>query len=450
MTIIYNYKPMSLSLLVWFVSAVFIPVSAAPVPDWAQAPGIAKTTTLTLKESILFALDRDPSISQQAAQLGIGEAKINEARSAWFPQISLNANGGPSSTADSGGSLNSNAAYGLSLTQLVYDFGKTNSNISQQKSQRDSYRYKLMATLTAVAEKASLAYVDVKRYEKLSAATQESITALQSVYAMAKLRADAGLSSSSDVLQTQTRIAGMRSTYEQYKASLESAKARLAVLTGVRSTKYSALPEKLALGQTPQDKIDYSQIPAVLSAESLKGSSQYALEKAKAGHWPTLNLRGGRTRYESRGGAYWDDEVQLNLEAPLYQGGAVSAQVDQARGARKIAESQVEQAKDDILQKASLALADWSGAKGRQDAGEVQLKNARRTRDVYKNEYKLSNRSLNDLLSVEQDVFQAAYAKINANYDGWVAVINYAAALDNLLPITGIKKNVTSELPSLQ
>ena len=32
--------------------------------------GIAPVSTTTLKESILFAIDRDPSISQQAAQLG--------------------------------------------------------------------------------------------------------------------------------------------------------------------------------------------------------------------------------------------------------------------------------------------------------------------------------------------------------------------------------------------
>ncbi|HAS0834609.1 TPA: type I secretion system outer membrane protein, partial [Enterobacter cloacae subsp. cloacae] len=41
--------------------------------------------TTTLKESILFAIDRDPSVSQQAAQLGIGQAQIDEARSGWMP-----------------------------------------------------------------------------------------------------------------------------------------------------------------------------------------------------------------------------------------------------------------------------------------------------------------------------------------------------------------------------
>ncbi|MGE9526875.1 TolC family outer membrane protein, partial [Escherichia coli] len=51
-------------------------------------PNTARVASVTLKESILFAFDRDPSISQQAAQMGIGQAQIDEARSGWMPQIS--------------------------------------------------------------------------------------------------------------------------------------------------------------------------------------------------------------------------------------------------------------------------------------------------------------------------------------------------------------------------
>jgi len=306
-----------------------------------------------------------------------------------------------------------------------------------------------MATLTSVAEKTSLAYIDVKRYQELVAATAENIVALQSVNTIAKLRADAGLSSSSDVLQTQTRIAATRSTKEQYEASLSSAKARIAVLTGVYSKQYQNMPVQLTLEQEPLNNIDYSLIPNVLAAEAMRTSAQHSVERAKAGYWPTVSLKGSRARFQSNNNSTWDDQVQLNVDAPIYQGGAVSAQVAQAQGAGAMASSLVDQAKFDVLQKASVALADWNGAKGREGAGKIQLENALRARDVYKNEYKLSKRSLNDLLSVEQDVFQASFSRINANYDGWVAAVSYAAAIDNLLPLMGVAKNAASKLPSL-
>lgn len=306
-----------------------------------------------------------------------------------------------------------------------------------------------MSTLSEVAEKTALSYVEVQRYTALVEAAQDNISALQNVQQMAKLRADAGLSSTSDELQTQTRVAGMRATLEQYRAALGSARARLAVLTGIDAARLSPLPASLMVSGDSLDNIDYSLIPSVLAAESMATSADYAVQRSKSQHWPTLSLKGGRTRYQSDNRSYWDDQIQLNIDAPLYQGGAVSARVQQAEGARAMAANEVDQARFDVLQKASVAMADWSGARGRLDAGNMQLQNALRAREVYKNEYTLSKRSINDLLSVEQDVWQAMSSRIIAEFDSWSAAINYETAVDNLLPAVGVEKNAGARLPDL-
>ena len=444
MTILQNYMLFRISVAVAFITLAVNTACAN-----SSLAGIAPIAGTTLKESILFAIDRDPSVSSQAAQLGIGQAQIDEARSGWMPQISLNGSTGHSQTTDSSGSLRNSAAWGLSLTQLIYDFGKTNNSISQSSAQRDSYRYQLMGTLSDVAEKTALSYVEVKRYNDLLQAAKENVQALKNVAQLAKLRADAGVSSTSDELQTQTRIAGMQATVEQYNAALNSARARLGVLTGMQAENYAPVPESLAVEPDSLNRIDYSVIPAVMAAQNMERSAQYGVETAKSQHWPTLSLKGGRTRYESDNRSYWDDQVQLNIDAPLYQGGAVSARVRQAEGARAMASSQVDQARFDVLQKASVAQADWTGARGRMDAGRLQLESALRARDVYKNEYTLSKRSINDLLSVEQDVWAATSAKIMAEYDAWSSAINYASAVDNLMSIIGVEKNVAAKLPDL-
>ncbi len=411
--------------------------------------GIAPIAETSLKESILFAIDRDPSVSQQAAQLGIGQAQIDEARSGWMPQISLNGSTGHSQTTDSSGSLRNSAAWGLSLTQLIYDFGKTNNSINQSSAQRDGYRFQLMATLSDVATKTALSYVEIKRYGDLVQAAKENVQALENVAQLAKLRADAGVSSTSDELQTQTRIAGMQATVEQYTAALNSARAKLAVLTGMQAERYSPVPDNLAPESGSLNRIDYALIPAVMAAQNKERSAEYGVETAKSQHWPTLSLKGGRIRYESDNRSYWDDQIQLNIDAPIYQGGAVSARVRQAEGAKAMASSQVDQARFDVLQKASVAQADWAGARGRIDAGRRQLESALRTRQVYKNEYTLSKRSINDLLSVEQDVWAATSARITAEYDGWNSAINYASAVDNLMSLIGIEKSAAAKLPDL-
>ena len=76
---------------------------------------------------------------------------------------------------------------------------------------------------------------------------------------------------------------------------------------------------------------------------------------------------------------------------------------------------------------------------------------AERARGVYRDEYRLSKRSLNDLLSIEQDVFQADTSSIGARYDAWDAAVRYAAAADNLLDMLGIERSRTvgDDLPAL-
>ncbi|WP_229905729.1 TolC family outer membrane protein [Rahnella laticis] len=406
--------------------------------------------SVDLKTAILQAFSRSPSVTQQAYQMGIGQAQIREAQSAWYPQVGLNANTGSSTQQDFSNSLNNAAAYGMTLSQLIYDFGKTNASVNQQKSSEESYRYKLLATMSDVAEQTATAYLDVLKYQELTQAVEENIRALEDVRRMSSLRSDAGLTTRSDVLQAQSRISGMRSTLKQYQASLSAAKAQLTALTGVDAKSYKPFAANTFSAPVMPNNIDYSKIPTVLYAQAQKESASYEVSKAKSDYLPTLSLQANRTRYETQNNPYWNNQIQLHVSAPLYQGGAVSARVSQAEGRKNIAGTVVDQAKLDILQKASVAYANWAGAEGQAQASAEQLQDSVRSRDVYKNEYKLNQRTLNDLLSVEQDVFQAKFSQISAKYDSGYSLVNYATAVNDLLPQLGINQGAKQSLPDLK
>lgn len=381
----------------------------------------------------------------------MGEADLDAAKSAWYPQISLAASGGRSHQTDSSGSLNNNGSGGITLSQLLYDFGRTGGAIDEQHKLSEAYQYALYDTMTTVAQDTLQAYLAVKRYQALVAAARGNIASLERVRDMAKLRADAGLSSQSDVLQASTRIAGMNASMEQYRAQERSARAQLTVLTGVMSDNLPELPQILLRQQVTLDSIAYEKSAAVRSAQARQEAAMERVRQASSNHWPTIKVQAGRTRYENESRSYWDDELQLQVEAPLYQGGLVNAKTRAAEGDREAAEAAIQQSKLQINQNASTAYADMIGAQQRQQAGEMQLASADHTRAVYADEYKLNKRSLNDLLSVEQDVFQADSGRLTALYDGWDATVRYAAAVDNLLDILGINREANSgqTLPSL-
>ncbi|MHA6312032.1 MULTISPECIES: TolC family outer membrane protein [Pantoea] len=446
-----------LTFLLCALNGVVLPAAiAAPLPkaefNWRAAPSEEQIATLTLRDAILRAFARNPKISEAAAQIHVGEGDLDAAKSAWYPQISLQGAAGRSHQTDSAGSLNNNGSGGIMLSQLLYDFGRTGGAIDEQHALSDAYLFGLFDSMTTVAEDTLQAYLEVKRYQALAETAHTNIASLERVRDIARLRADAGLNSQSDVLQAETRIAAMHATLEQYRAQLRSAKAQLTVLTGVVPAALPELPQALLNQQITLDKIAYANSAAVRSAQAKQEAARERVRQAQSGHWPTIKVQAGRTRYENDRQSYWDDEVQLQVEAPLYQGGIVNARTQSAEGDREAAQAAVQQAKLTINQNASTAYADMIGAQQRQAAGEVQLASADHTRNVYADEYRLSKRSLNDLLSVEQDVFQADSSRITALYDGWDATVRYAAAVDNLLDILGIDRQRSSGdlLPSLQ
>ncbi|MNN75253.1 hypothetical protein D3C81_1915440 [compost metagenome] len=91
-----------------------------------------------------------------------------------------------------------------------------------------------------------------------------------------------------------------------------------------------------------------------------------------------------------------------------------------------------------------MAYADINGALARQSAGFKQQESARKMRSVYKDEYTLGKRSLSDLLSAEQDFFQAQTQTEGAKIDAWEASVRYATAVDNLLDILDIDRKAQS------
>lgn len=428
---------------------------AAPGGDaqyrWQSAPSEQLQAQLTIKEAILRAFARNPKIAQAAAQIRVGKANLDEAKSAWFPQVSLQGNMGRSHRTDSAGSLNNNGSGGVLLKQLLYDFGKTGGSIDEQNNLSDAWRFDLYSTLNDVATQTLQTYLQVKRYQALAQVARDNIQSLNNIEEMAKLRAQAGLSSQSDVLQAQSRIAGMNATQAQYEAQMHTAQAALSVLTGVMSNSLPDLPEDLMKQKISVNALPYERNNAVRSAQSKQLAAEQRIRQAQAQHWPTISVQAGHTRYENDQSNYWDDQVQLVVDAPIYQGGAVSARVDAAQGDRASAQAQVEASKLDINQRAATAWADLTGAQTRQQAGEAQSVSAELARRVYRDEYRLSKRSLNDLLSVEQDVFQADSASITARYDGWDAAVRYAGAADNLLDMLGIERSRTvgDDLPAL-
>lgn len=414
-------------------------VAGAVEPVLFEAPSFADVDVMTLRNAVLRAFGHDPSIAKMTAQVGIAQAQIDEAESAWQPQVGLQSGLGGS---DSQSTENDYADthFGLTVTQLVYDFGKTQSAVSRQRSVKQGAIYHLQQALGDVAKATADSYLLIKRYAALKQAAEQGVASLEIVAAIAEVRANSGLSSRSDYLQAQSRIATLKAQVEQFHTLGETAIAQLEVLTGVRARRFLPPPQALDRQAMQVARIDYSLIGAVRKAMADSAAASLRIEENKAGYLPTIKLQAGRTRYATHNDTYWDNQLYLNLDVPLYTGGAVKARIAQAVGAKQSAEQSIHQVKFDVLSRAAVAHSNYTGSHSRYAVSAHQVDIATAARQVYLDEYRLSRRTVNDLMTVEQDLYQAHLALANAEFDGWDAAVAYAAAVDRLVELLKIHR----------
>ena len=149
--------------------------------------------------------------------------------------------------------------------------------------------------------------------------------------------------------------------------------------------------------------------------------------------WPTVDFTSARQLNLSGMAPYKQDtfsQVQMNM--PLYSGGATSAGVDAAVSQLKAAEFALDEARLVAREKASLAYHEWVSTQARSTQGAQQATVGDRVVDGYRQQFRLGRRQLLDLLNIQAESFGYQSAAATAFYDEQVARVRLLAATGDL------------------
>ncbi|PLM42504.1 transporter, partial [Klebsiella michiganensis] len=171
----------------------------------------------------------------------------------------------------------------VSVSQMLYDFGKVSSSVRAADSGVAQQQATVMLNIDQVAHDTAAAVVQVQGYQKLVDIAKAQVNSLKQIGDLIRQRNDAGASSLSDVVQTDTRVEGAQSTLLQYQAALQRWKATLATYIGIGGidTVTDDLPQGMDAA-CAVSKIDYRSVPAVLAALAQAGQAQAQLDNANA------------------------------------------------------------------------------------------------------------------------------------------------------------------------
>ena len=380
------------------------------------------TQTLGLEQAVRIAVDWHPSISEAIGTLYQQAEGINVAEAGYYPQISGGIKGGYTSGY---GSDDGSQSVSISLKQMLYDFGKVSNAVEAARAKAARSQAGILLAIDQVSRDTAFAYIEVQRYQRLVDVAREQIHGVGDIVELARQRSDMGASTRSDVVQAQSRAEGAMATLQEYKALYARWQSTLTNLLGRQTPPQVSDTFTPSMTNACSAPVGTDALPAVLQAAAQRTQAQAELAQAKSEAYPTLSLQPSINQFLDD---HYDDQnstinrtqagIFLNLEVPIYQGGAISARSRAASYALTAADSAEDAARLQARQGLGEAQAQTSGLTRRLSSLESRQNSITEARELYGRQYlELGTRPLLDLLNAEQEIHQSRFDLANTQAD---------------------------------
>lgn len=374
------------------------------------------------------------------------------ARGGFRPQIDLTSTFGreSNSTPSAGyGTYNFNNTQ-LTLNQTLFDGGFTTNEVKRLSYAKLTRYYELLEASETAALEAIRAYNDVVRYRELvDAATQNYVEHKQTTQQVEE-RANAGVGRRVDVEQANGRLALAESNLLVELTNLHDVSARYLRIVGNKPpASLPSIPEQFKIGSLPAG-VD------VLMREGLQGSpvlnaavenvrsSRLAIESRKAAYLPRVDFRAYQTLGSNVSGPLGDTRsqgIELVLNYNLYRGGADKARERQAIDLKEQARDLQEKACRDVRQTLSIAYSDVRSLDGQRRYQDAHRLATEKSREAYRQQFDIGQRTLLDLLDSQNEFFEATRAYINAHYNQVTAQARTLAGMGRLVTALSVERS---------
>lgn len=338
----------------------------------AALTGAEAALATDLVEVYQDALTSDPIYQQAISQRLATKEGVPINMAALLPSLSLNytptvTRSGYSGTNVSTGSSprNNTLRYynvALTLSQTVFNYSQYMSVQSalSTSNQADAI---LNAALQSLIVRVATAYFNVLRDEDDLSFNEASVLAYKEQLEQIKQQFKVGIKTITDVYTAQASYDSSVANYIAVQTRLTNNKENLRAITGKYYDHFAPLSEDFPLvAPTPADDKQWVHT-ALLQNWNLK-ASQYAVDSARqivrqqfGGHLPTVALQGSINRQYSDNINYYnqalnqrngpstetDRTISVNVSLPIFSGGAVVAQTNQAVYNYQTTQQQLEQ-----------------------------------------------------------------------------------------------------------
>jgi outer membrane protein len=343
-------------------------IAILPVPVHAQAPPApplaSETTTvagvaipLTLPQAEAIALKNNPQITIGKLRALAAQQAIREARSALMPtaNLSLTAVASNPGSRITAGALNNPTVYpraagGVSVSQLVTDFGRTNNLLSSSEYGAKAEDQNAAATRADILLVVDQAFYNSLETKALVTVALETVRARQTLVDKVQALTDAKLKSQIDLSFSNVELARAKLLLLESQNNYEISLATLSAILGYPDEQnFQLLEDTSPITQPDLDVAPLIQ-KALLQRPEIK-ALQFEVESAQkfagAEHdlWrPTVDALGvvGQAPVRDNHIPSWYGAVGVNINIPVFNGFLYNARA-------KVADLQTEADRQKLL-----------------------------------------------------------------------------------------------------
>jgi len=401
-----------------------------------------------LRKLVETAVSENRDVRTALAAIEEFRAQYGVAKGDFFPQISLNAQGGR--TKNVVGTLGSFTYNQLQATaNLSWEldlFGRIRRSTEAARNDLLAERENQRAVVLTLIGDIATAYLQLRELDLELEVARRTLDANRETLRLARRRFDQGQISELDVRQFESEVASPATSVAQLEGQIAQTENLLSLLIGKnpgriqRGRPLTEVLAKVAIpAMAPSAMLD--RRPDVREAEAQLHAATARIGAAKADLYPSLLVTGDYGTFSQNTEDLFTKRTEIyqilgGISIPLFTGGRVGKQVDVARARADQTRYQYEQTVLVALREVEDALAGLRASRNQVAAQQTQVDALRRGLHLAELRYRAGTSSYLDLLDAQRSLFSAELSLAQVQGQQATAAVTLYRALGGGWPAT--------------
>lgn len=443
-----NIEPNKPSIDSRFKNSSFKPLissnSVQPPTEWWT--DFSSTQLNTLMQQ---ALTENLGLEATAARLQAAQANLDATQSSLFPLISLNGSRQQNTVKGvsiQGQATNNRGLFSSASFSASYEidlWSRVRNTTQAAELQLQASQYELDAARITLAGQLASTWTRWVAANQTVQLLEQELESFETNLKLIELRLRQGIAIAPDVLQQRQLLESAKGNLALAISERDVLKNNLSVLVGQAPNQITLNPEQLpALAPLPSTGFPAELLnrrPDVQQAWALVLSADRSVAAALSNQFPQLSLRASfsdQTRDSDLLFDNWVRNLSLNILAPIFDGGARSAEVQRQRALLKQAVAQYQEAAINALADVDSALVQETRQREAVESLQRQLELAEQSLKRLFSGYRNGSINYLSILNAQQSTSQLRRNLVNAQQQLVIFRIALYKALSGNIPQT--------------